>query len=73
MRTHLKDMNFFTRVPEIGDTVLYWFSKEEGNVLDVRPYDGKNPEHFTHIIRLKSKTPRGWMETVINVPSAREK
>jgi hypothetical protein len=70
---HLKDTSVFKQLPKPGDTVIYWSSKIENNVLETRPYTGRFPQYFTHFLKFKSDTPRGWSETVINVPSAREK
>jgi len=67
MTEHLKDSYEFVSVPEVGDTIHLWFSKIPNNVLEVRPYDGKFTEYYTHIIKVKANTKKGWMETCINV------
>ena len=57
-------------LPEVGDRYPTWFSGREDGlsvVLATRPYTGKYPEWYTHVLRLTApRTRRGWMEQSIN-------
>lgn len=50
-----------------------WFrgDRPDGSstVLECRPYSGKYPHFFTHILRLAApRTGRGWLEQAVSLP-----
>jgi hypothetical protein len=54
-----------TRLPKPGDKVMTWFSGEPdklSTVLEVLPYTGIYPEHFSCVVRVTSNSPKGSAE-----------
>lgn len=51
------------RKPKVGSPMKLWFG--ETTVLSVKRYEGRYADIFTWVVRVKSDTPRGWIETVI--------
>jgi hypothetical protein len=50
----------------IPETYNSWFVGDlpdgSSTVLEVMPYEGNYPEHFTHVLRLAApKTAKGWL------------
>lgn len=60
-----------SNVPNKGDKYPTWFSGSpdgHSTVIDVRPYTGRYPQHFTHILRLSApRTQRGWLEQTVKL------
>lgn len=52
--------------PKVGDKIPTWFSDRadlHSTVLEVLPYEGKYPEHFSCVLRLTApRTRRGSIE-----------
>lgn len=56
------------RKPSVGSRLDHWTNTVErgGEVLEVRPYDGRYQNWFTWIVRVTSPNSRkGWIETVL--------
>lgn len=57
----------------VGDLYPVWWdtgsgTKNMARVLDVAPYLGRYPQHFTHVLRLHApNTSRGWMEMAVEL------
>jgi hypothetical protein len=55
----------------IGSKYPSWFSdRPDGlsTIIEVEPYEGRYPDHFTHVLRLSApRTRRGWMEMPVKM------
>jgi len=60
---------------KVGDLYPVWWSTgvREGEqnmamILEIRPYDGRWQDDFTHILKLKApNTDRGWLEMTVKL------
>lgn len=42
------------KVPEVGDKIRAYVTHPLAVIMEVRPYTGRYPQHFTHVIRYTS-------------------
>ncbi len=59
---------------KVGDEFPVWWStgvKRDGwnwaTIIEITPYTGLYKQWFTHVLKLTSLTPRGWIEMPINM------
>ena len=63
---------YFKELPKRGDSVKMYVTFGPQCVINVRPYDGKYPQFFTHIMKHSSPiTMSGTSEIAIDVGEAR--
>lgn len=61
---------------KVGDDYPVWWNTERekidggyfpARIIDVFPYRGRYPQHFTHVLRLTDpNTKRGWSEMAVD-------